>query len=137
MSKTKTPVARSPELENARHSTRQEAEHLLTSAGSAEQAQRAVESAVGPSQASSTQSDAFARQWKFGSYLEMFEASKPLATIEGKHWLASNIGGDQWIVWNEQDLVAAYKVHSIDEAQELVGTPDFESKKTESAPPTG
>jgi hypothetical protein len=137
MSNTKAPAARSPELEHAREATRREAEQLLSGAGSADHAQRAVDSAVGQSMSRSPKGDAFARQWKFGSYLEMFEASKPLATLDGKHWLATNVGADEWIVWNEQDLNAAYRVRSLDEAKDLVGQPNPNGDKSKLAPPTG
>jgi hypothetical protein len=137
MTHTKAPSARSPDLEQAGEATRREAEHLLAGAGSADRAKRAVESAVGPSTSGAPKEDAFARQWKFGSYLEMFEASKPLATIDGGHWLATNVGGDEWIVWKEQDLNAAYRVRSVDEAKELIGRLDFGGEKSETAPPTG
>jgi hypothetical protein len=131
---TKTPAARSPELEHAHESTRHEAEQLLTSAGSADHAQRAIESAVGQSSAAS-QGDKFARRWKFGSYLEMFEASKPLATIESKHWLATSTGDKKWIVWNEQDLAAAYTVASLEEAKQLLAAAG--QADAQNVPPTG
>jgi len=137
MTQIKAPSARSPELEHAHEATRREAEQLLAGSGSADHAQRAVESAVGPSLSSVAKGDDFARQWTFGSYLEMFEASKPLGTIDGKHWLVTNVGADEWIVWNEHDLIAAYRVRSVDEAKELVGQPDFGGHKSETAPPTG
>jgi len=131
----KAPAARSPELEHAQESTRREAEQLLAGAGSADHAQRAVQSAVGQSTRGASEGDGFARQWKFGSYLEMFEASKPLATIESKHWLATSIGDQQWIVWNEQDLIAAYTVASLEEAKQLLASAG--QGDAESAPPTG
>jgi hypothetical protein len=134
MNQTPAPKARSPQLSDADQGARAEAQELLASAGS-DQAQRAVESAVGPQ--NNSQQDAFARQWKFGSYLEMFEASKPLATLDGKPWLVTNIGNNQWIVWNEQDLTAAYTVASVEEAKELLNTPTPGGDKPDKAPPTG
>jgi len=138
MTDTKAPAARSPELEHAREATRREAEALLAGSGAADHAKRAVESAVGPSVSEGIgRGDEFARQWMFGSYLEMFEASKPLATIDGKHWLVTNVGADDWIVWSEHDLIAGFRVRSVDEAKKLVGQSDFGHDKSDTAPPTG
>jgi hypothetical protein len=132
MSDAKTPAARSPALEHSHEATRREAQQLLSDAGNSDDAQRAVESAVGQAAQPPSQKDSFARRWNFGSYLEMFEASKPLSTVDGKHWLATNTGDDHWIVWNDEDLTAAYTVGSVEEAQELLGAP-----AKPAAPPTG
>jgi hypothetical protein len=137
MSNSKTPAARSAELAHAHESTRREAQELLAAAGTSDHAQRAVDSAAGRPRQSTAQSDAFARKWNFGSYLEMFEASKPLSTIDGKHWLVTNTGGQQWIVWNDEDLSAAYTVGSVREAEELVGKTNPTRATKEATPPTG
>ena len=135
MNSTNGPSARSPELAEADRAARDEAHSLLSRAGS-DQAQRAVESAVGQ-KADSSQRDAFALRWKFGSYLEMFEASKPLATIDEKHWLATLVGEQQWIVWNEQGLAAEYTAASLEEAKQLLESTSPSSAKPEKAPPSG
>jgi hypothetical protein len=83
-----------------------------------------------------TQRDSFARRLDFGSYLELFEASKPLTTIQDKHWLATKLAGDQWIVWNERDLEIAYRVGSLDEAQRTLRASSA-AHQGERAPPTG
>lgn len=136
MSDTKQPSGRSASLEHAPHATRQEAERLLTAAGSQDQAKRAVESATGQ-RTEPKDKDPFARQWKFSSYLEMFEASKPLSTSDGKHWFATNVGPDQWIVWNEEELSLATTVRSVDEAQAFVGAKSAPKQADDRAPPTG
>jgi len=137
MSDTKTPAARSPALEHAHEATRREAQQLLAAAGASDHAQRAVDSAAGRPAQSTSQSDAFARRWNFDSYLEMFEASKPLSSTDGKHWLVTNTGGDRWIVWNDEDLTAAYTVGSVQEAEELIGTTNSGQPGKGANPPTG
>jgi hypothetical protein len=84
-----------------------------------------------------SQKDAFAQRWNFGSYLEIFEASKPLATTDGKHWLTTNTGGDRWIVWNDEDLTAAYTVGSVQEAEELIGANNAGRIEKGATSPTG
>jgi len=137
MSEKKAPAARSPALEHAHETTRREAQQLLAQAGSPDQAQRSVDSAAGRDAQSTSQADAFARKWNFGSYLEMFEASKPLSSVDGKHWLVTHTGGQRWIVWNDHDLTAAYTVGSFLEAQELLGRPAPGQTDKDEAPPTG
>jgi hypothetical protein len=134
MSSHRLPSARSPALSDADKAAQEEAHDLLAEAGS-DQAQRAVESAVGQ-EADTPKREAFARRWNFGSYLDLFEASKPLTTTEGKHWLATNLAGDQWIVWNEQELEVAYRVGSMDEAQQVL-VDSSAARQSDRAPPTG
>lgn len=136
MSDTKQPSGRSAALEHAPPETRQEAERLLSAAASQDQAKRAVESATGQ-RTEPKDKDPFARQWNFGSYLEMFEASKPLATSDGQHWFATNVGPDQWIVWNEEELSVASTVRSVDEAQASVGAKSTAQQADDRAPPSG
>lgn len=95
-----------------------------------------MESATGQP-VDTAQREAFARGLSFGSYLELFEASKPLSTDDDKHWLATNIGGNQWIVWNEQNLEVACRVESLDEAQELLAAGSAAAQQSEEVPPTG
>lgn len=136
MNHSQTPSPRSKELEHAAPEAKREAEQLLSDAGSPSEARRAVDSATGPPAPSSPRGDAFARQLNFGSYLEMFEASKPLRSDDGKHWLVTHIGGKQWIVWNDEELTAAYTAASAQEAQELLGAAPAAGGRKE-PPPTG
>jgi hypothetical protein len=132
MNPSTSPTARSHDLSAADKAAQEEAHELLVAAGS-DQAQRAVESAVG--QELAPKRDAFARDLSFRSYLELFEASKPLTTNDEKHWLATNLGGDQWIVWNEQELAIVYRVESLDEAQRVAQ--GAMARERGESPPTG
>jgi len=136
MSDANTPAPRSAALERASRETRREAHELLAAEGSSEQAQRAVESATGQAAQTTAQKDAFAHRWNFGSYLEMFEASKPLMSA-GTNWLVTHAGADRWIVWNEKDLTVHYTVRSMQEAQELMSAATDQGGQGTKAPPTG
>lgn len=138
MSQIKSPSARSAALEHAGEQTRREAEQCLTKAGSAEQGQRAVDSATGHPATTKPQNDAFAKRWGFASYLEMFEASKPLRLLAGKNWLVTHIGGDQWIIWNDQDLEVVQTVKSFQVAQNhIIDTVIRDRPRDSNPPPTG
>jgi hypothetical protein len=133
MSQTKGPSPRSAALEHADRDTRHEAEQCLAKAGSPDQAQRAVDSATGHPAKPTTSNDAFATRYGFASYLEIFEASKPLALVDGKNWFATH-AGEQWIVWNDEDLEIVQTVKTLDEAHQYIG--DSRSKPFETNAPT-
>ena len=61
--------------------------------------------------------EAFARRWKFGSYLEMFEASKPEGNAGGKKkWLLTALLGGKWLLWNDAETDAAQVFNSREDA---------------------
>lgn len=63
-----------------------------------------------------TQED-FARHWGFASFLEMFEASKPVGAADGKKkWLLTALRGGKWLLWNDGELHAARVFDSREEA---------------------
>jgi hypothetical protein len=83
-----------------------QARRLLAEAGSAELAKHAVDVAVHAEPATGSPGDRFAAEWGFDSYLSLFEASLPLASVGGKNWCVTAIGSGKWILWNDADLVA-------------------------------
>jgi hypothetical protein len=113
---TTAPSARAESLAHASDATCREAEKLLAKTASPDQAKRAVDSATGHPAAPSPENDKFARQWGFGSYLEMFEASKPLTQPDGGHCLVTHTSGGPWIVWDEATLSVLRTVGSLEEA---------------------
>lgn len=63
-----------------------------------------------------TQED-FARRWGFASFLEMFEASKPVGAAEDKKkWLLTALRGGKWLLWNDGELHAAREFDSREDA---------------------
>lgn len=80
-----------------------EAKKLLEQSGADDLARQVTASTAIPP-AATPQNEAFARGWGFASYLEMFEASKPVSTVGTRHWLVTNTGPDQWITWDDVDL---------------------------------
>src|SRR5438477_7832314 len=82
-----------------------QAHKLLAEAGSPELAKHAVD-AVARDQAAGSPGDKFAAQWGFDSYLSLFEASTPLASVGGKNWCVTSVGNSNWILWNDADLSA-------------------------------
>ena len=109
-----------------------QARRLLAEAGSAELAKHAVDAAIQAEPAAGSPGDKFAAEWGFDSYLSLFEASLPLASVGGKNWCVTAIGSDHWILWNDADLVATQH-SSREEAERRVvtagrsGTPDAAS----------
>jgi hypothetical protein len=93
-----------------------QARRLLAEAGSAELAKHAVDAAVKAEPAAGSPGDKFATEWGFDSYLSLFEASLPLASVGGKNWCVTAVGPERWILWNDADLVATQ--HSSREAAE-------------------
>jgi hypothetical protein len=97
--------------------TRQEAQRLLDVAGSVERAKAALEDAAEPAEAAEQISpDAFAKQLGFASYLDLFEASTPISSADGKAWCLTRLAGDEWIVWNDRDLAIAGRFATQDDA---------------------
>lgn len=65
----------------------------------------------------------FARNWKFASFLEMFEATTPVGNAGGKKkWLLTALRGGQWLLWNDAEIHAAQAFDSRDEALQRLET---------------
>jgi hypothetical protein len=117
----------------------QEAKTLLEKAGAPDLARQAVVSSCGAAAQPTEANDRFAHQWGFASYLEMFEASRPVAEADtadgGQHWFVTNVvGSDRWILWNDQELKAEGVYASQQEA--AAHTPRAPSSPAP-PPPTG
>lgn len=95
-----------------------QAHKLLAEAGSAEIAKHAVDT-VARDTLNGSPGDKFAVQWGFDSYLSLFEASIPLASVGGKNWCLTSLRGKNWILWNDADLVAR-QYASREEAEQQV-----------------
>ena len=135
MSRPATPKAR--EVDGASPQTQREAQALLETSGSPELARQAVASATGHRAAPGPQNDDFGKRWGFASYLEIFEASKPLGESDDKHWLVTNVGPDQWIVWNDEDLEVVRTHKSLEEAKQQTRAATAKPRKQADAPPVG
>jgi len=97
--------------------TRQEAQRLLETAGSVERAGEALESAAHAAEdKQEAPTDRFARQLGFASYLDLFEASTPIASRKGKAWCLTRLPGNGWVVWNDHDLNIAGRCATREEA---------------------
>jgi len=135
MSRTPTPKAH--ELDSVSPHAAREANQLLERAGSPDLAKQATASATRHPAALRPQNDAFGKRWGFISYLEMFEASKPLGESDGKHWLVTNVGREQWIVWNDEDLEVAHTFQSLEEAKQQMRAKTVKPRDMADAPPLG
>jgi hypothetical protein len=60
--------------------------------------------------------DTFAKRLGFASYLDLFEASTPVSSADGKAWCLTRLAGDEWIVWNDRDLAIAGRHATQDDA---------------------
>jgi hypothetical protein len=76
--------------------------------------------------------DQFARRWGFPSYLAMFEGSDPILSAGGKQWCATALAEDRWILWNDDDLVAAgpYPTREAAEREALASERDVADSDT-------
>lgn len=101
----------SPTLQN-------EAQQLIRHSGSPEIARQAIEAAAdkAPALAASSK-DAFARAHGFTSYLELFESSSVVRSVDGKNWCVTALPRQRWMLWNEQDLKVHSTHGSLEEAQ--------------------
>lgn len=109
------PIARPPESSPQPPEVHAQAHQLLAEADSPELAKHAVDAAARDDVAGSP-GDKFAIQWGFDSYLSLFEATTPLASVGGKSWCLTAIRGGRWLLWNDADLVAT--VHASREDAE-------------------
>jgi hypothetical protein len=69
---------------------------------------------------SASAKDAFARKHGFTSYLELFEGSSVVRSVDGKNWCITALSGNKWMLWNEQDLKAHSTHASLDEATRAI-----------------
>jgi len=134
---TRTPAPKARELDDVSPHTAREAKQLLESAGSPDLAQQATNSATGHPAAPRPQNDAFGKRWGFASYLEMFEASQPLGESDEKHWLVTNVGPEQWTVWNDEDLEVVHTFKTLDEAKQQMRAKTVKSRDSDDAAPQG
>ncbi|MFN0017652.1 MAG: hypothetical protein ACKVP0_05285 [Pirellulaceae bacterium] len=66
--------------------------------------------------------EAFARRWKFDSFLEMFEASTPEGNAGGKKkWLVTALRGGKCLLWNDAEIEEAQVCDSRQEAIHMIG----------------
>jgi hypothetical protein len=111
-----------------------EAQKLVDRAGTPELAKHAVDEAVQTAASAGLGSahDQFARQWGFPSYLAMFEASDPIVSAGGKQWCVTALAEDRWILWNDDDLVAAgpYPTREAAEREALASERDAAESDT-------
>jgi hypothetical protein len=111
-----------------------EAQKLVDRAGTPELAKHAVDEAVQTAASAELGSahDQFARQWGFPSYLAMFEASDPIVSAGGKQWCVTALAEDRWILWNDDDLVAAgpYPTREAAEREALASERDAAESDT-------
>ena len=107
------------EQEQTAEPTNVQAESLLEQAGSAEMAKQAIDTVAARNQqgakadprdpARSTdslekQKSRLAEELGYASYLEMFEASTPVPTQDGKAWCVTSDQQGSWVAWNDQEL---------------------------------
>lgn len=97
---------------------RSAAQDLIEKTGSPEQARQAIETAARRQAPPPMTKEDFARRWGFASFLELFEASRPLAASEGtKKWCVTGLRGGKWLLWNDADMSSAREFDSLEEAQ--------------------
>jgi hypothetical protein len=133
MGKTRAPLPADSNAEAHSPQVQAEAKRLLEESGTPDLARQAVPTAA-PA-ARGTHNDDFAHSWGFASYLEMFEASKPIMTDGDRHWLVSNVGPDRWIAWNDLELSAVGPYAAADQAAAHI--PASLSPAPAPPPPTG
>lgn len=128
--------------EKATPEQREEARRLLEQAGAPDLARQATGESRQPQPETTQRREDFARSWGFTSYLEMFEASKPVSTEGERDWLVTNAGPEKWILWNDEDLQADATYTTLEEAMSNYSqsTPypqSTPSSEANPAPPTG
>ena len=117
-----TPAA-PPPSSGAKDKPKSQARELIDKAGSPDQAKQAVDAAAREQATAPLTKEDFARRWGFASFLEMFEASQPLAAAEGtKKWCVTALRGGKWLLWNDGDMEVAREFDSLEEAKRHVPT---------------
>ena len=94
------------------------AQKLIEQTGSPDQAKQAVDAAAREQASPPITKEDFARRWGFASFLEMFEASKPLGPAEeNEKWCVTALRGGKWLLWNDADMNSAREYDSLEEAK--------------------
>ena len=96
-----------------------QAQRLVHTAGSAERAKAAIDSAIDRESAGDFRQDAFAARWGFKTRAELLAASKPL--FSESSWWVTEVDKGRWIVWGHDDLSANKTFGSLEEAKQAVG----------------
>ena len=105
-----------------------QAQRLVHSAGSAEDAKKAIDAAIGKEGVGDFRQDSFALRFGFSSRRELLAASKPLFDCETSNWWATELKNGRWVVWGNEDLSAQNTFASLAEARKAVGDSATTSK---------
>jgi hypothetical protein len=100
-----------------------QAQRLVHNAGSAEDAKKAIDAAVGKEAVGDFRQDTFALRFGFASRRDLLAASKPLFDSQTSSWWATELKNGRWIVWGADDLSATQTFESLVEARQAVGDP--------------
>jgi len=60
--------------------------------------------------------DRFAHELGFASYLDLFEASTPVASSDEKAWCITHLRNGEWVVWNDRELTIEGRYKTQEEA---------------------
>jgi hypothetical protein len=109
------------EQEQTAEPTNMQAQRLVEQAGSPEMAKQAIDTVAARAQQGSKadprdparSADSYeqrktqlAEQLGYASYLELFEASTPVPTQDGKAWCVTSDHRGSWVIWNDEELEA-------------------------------
>jgi hypothetical protein len=97
-----------------------QARQLVDQSGSPELATHAIDVASQQPLAAESDKDAFARRHGYKSYLELFEGSSVVRSVNGKNWCVTALPAGKWALWNEQDLRIQSTHLSFDDASASV-----------------
>jgi hypothetical protein len=119
------------EQEQTAEPTNVQAESLIQHAGSAEMAKQAIDTVAARAQqgskadpreaarsspATDQRKNRLAEQLGYTSYLELFEASTPVPTRDGKAWCVTSDQQGGWVAWNDEELSVSQRAATKDEA---------------------
>ena len=104
--------------EHTAESANADAQKLVDQTGSPELAKQAIDAVAERQKTGRTEDkkDAFSKQLGFESYLELFEASTPVPSRDGKSWCVTSDRQGQWVVWNDRDLRVQQRFSSREDA---------------------
>lgn len=97
-----------------------QAQRLIETVGSPELAKHAIDRAQEIQSAPATSDDELARQLGYGSFLELFEASSPTDTSNGRHWCVTPTSYGKWVAWDRKNRHVSHEFDSRDAAMEFV-----------------
>jgi hypothetical protein len=135
---SRTATQSAPEWHEQEHTaepTNAQAQHLINQAGSPEMAKQAIDTVAARAQQGSKadprdparSSDSYeqrksrlAEQLGYASYLELFEASTPVPTQDGKAWCVTSDHHGSWATWNDEELEARGRAATKQEAMATV-----------------